>query len=208
MSSSLWGPLFGKTVVPGKCFQLQCRHDQAEYMTCMAWLWDLHIAWIGCVTWLECMTWLRWVICIASVHLESIETGVVRALKNNNPLTTNVLLSLPHVRSKYATTIYMCPDCMRAASETNFTLKIFYHQALTILSIAARFSYEAPLWWHAVTYGIQLDALTIGPELHHKYQTYDTCIRVLEFSEKIPGLRWESNPHLHNSGGMLYHLSY
>ena len=74
--------------------------------------------------------------------------------------------------------------------------------------IYAKFSYETPLWWHAVTYGIQLDTLTIWPELHHKYQTYDTCIRILEFSEKIPGLRWESNPHLHNSGVMLYHLSY
>ena len=28
----------------------------------------------------------------------------------------------------------------------------------------------------------------------------------MEFSEKIPGLRLESNPHLHNSGVMLYHL--
>ena len=27
-------------------------------------------------------------------------------------------------------------------------------------------------------------------------------------SQKIPGLRWESNPHLHNSGVMLYQLSY
>ena len=39
-------------------------------------------------------------------------------------------------------------------------------------------------------------------------QTYDTCIWIPEFSEKIPGLTWESNPHLHNSGVMLYHLSY
>ena len=38
------------------------------------------------------------------------------------------------------------------------------------------------------------------------HQTYDICI--LEFFlRKTPGLRWESNPHLHNSGVMLYHLS-
>ena len=31
--------------------------------------------------------------------------------------------------------------------------------------------------------------------LKNNYQTYDTSIRILEFfSEKIPGLRWESNP--------------
>ena len=28
------------------------------------------------------------------------------------------------------------------------------------------------------------------------------------FSEKIPGPRWESNPHLHNFGVVLYYLSY
>ena len=43
-----------------------------------------------------------------------------------------------------------------------------------------------------------------GDGISNYSQTYDTCIRILEFSEKIPGLRWESNPHLHNSGVMLY----
>ena len=38
----------------------------------------------------------------------------------------------------------------------------------------------------------------------------NTCIQVPRFfsEEKISGLRWELNPHLHISGVMLYQLSY
>ena len=41
-------------------------------------------------------------------------------------------------------------------------------------------------------------------------QTSNTCIQVPRFfsEEKISGLGWESNPHLHISGVLLYQLSY
>ena len=44
-------------------------------------------------------------------------------------------------------------------------------------------SYEAPLWWHAVTCDIQLDALTFQPKLHHECQTYNTCIQITVYNK-------------------------
>ena len=42
-----------------------------------------------------------------------------------------------------------------------------------------------------------------------KFKPKTLALQILQFfTEKIAGLRWESNPHLHNSGVMLCQLSY
>ena len=65
-------------------------------------------------------------------------------------------------------------------------------------------SYEAPLWWYAVTCGIQLDALTFQPKLHHECTT--PVYRSWNFfpEKKLGG---NGTHNLHNSGVMLYQLS-
>ena len=55
---------------------------------------------------------------------------------------------------------------------------------------------------------------SVGCSNHQAYyissSNRNTCIQVPRFfpKKKISGLRWESNPHLHISGVMLYQLSY
>ena len=81
--------------------------------------------------------------------------------------------------------------------------------SMHVLSLNTKFSDEHPS-------GDMLSPLALGWMLQpsglttSQIQTSNTCIQVPRFflKKKISGLGWESNPHLHISGVLLYQLSY